>query len=180
MKTLLYTTLSLSLCIVLWGCPYDSPYGIDAEPQQYIDEALLGKWAAFVQRPSFENEYTESPVKIIFDKKTDREYGVYITGYIDELKRFRVIDNDTIKGSAYLSVVDQRQFLNTFIKGKMYIAEIKRDDHSLSILTLAEQFTNKYIKSSKELRLAVSVHYKSRVVPKYDEWFVAKNLQKVN
>ena len=68
MKNLLHPVLLVLSCIVLCGCPYDSPYGIDETPQQPIDEALLGKWATFVQRPSYENEYTESPVKIIFDK----------------------------------------------------------------------------------------------------------------
>lgn len=180
MKGFLHTILFCSLCILLWGCPYDSPYGIDAVPQQYIDEALLGKWAAFVQRPSYENEYKESPVKIIFEKRSDMEYDLSITGYIGELRNYRVIDNDTIKGTAYLSLVDGRQFLNTFIKGKMYIAEIKRENNAVSILTLAEHFTSKYIKNSNELRNALSIHYKTRSGPMYDEWFVAKNLQKVN
>jgi hypothetical protein len=180
MKNLLYTICFFLPCILLWGCPYESSYGIDTEPQQYIDDELIGKWAAFVQRPSNENEYTEGAVKIIFEKRTDMEYDVSITGYIDELKKFRVIENDTIKGSAYLSLVDSHLFLNTLIKGKIYIAEIKKENHSLSILTLAEHFTNKYIKSSKELRSAVSIHYKSRPEPMYDDWFVAKNLQKVN
>ncbi|MBL0357767.1 MAG: hypothetical protein IPP72_13170 [Chitinophagaceae bacterium] len=180
MKGLLHTILFFLVSILLWGCPYDSPYGIDAAPQQYIDEALIGKWAAFVQRPSYENDYKESPIKIIFEKRSDMEYDLSITGYIDELRRYRVIDKDTIKGTAYLSVIDSRQFLNTFIKGKMYFAEIKRDNNSISILTLAEHFTSKYIKNSNELRNAISIHYKTRPQPMYDEWFVAKDLQKVN
>lgn len=180
MKGFLHTIVIFSLSIVLCGCPYESPFGIDTESQQPIDEGLIGKWAAFVQRPSYENDYKESPVKIIFEKRSDLEYDVSITGYIDELKRYRVIENDTIKGTGYLSTVDGHEFLNTFIKGKTYIAEIKRENNSISILTLAEHFTNKYIKNSTELRNAISVHYKTRIEPLYDEWFVAKNLQKVN
>ena len=180
MKNLLYSALSFLLCIFLWGCPYESFYAIDTAPQQYIDEGLIGKWAAFVQRPSFENEYIESPVKIIFDKKNDMEYDVAITGYIDDLKKYKVIENDTIHGVAFISVIDGRQFLNTNIKGKFYIAEIKRDSNSISLLTLAEKFTSKFVKNSEGLRNAIKVHYITKPEPAYDEWFVAKNLQKVN
>jgi len=180
MKSFLHITVLFSLSIVLCGCPYESFYSIDAQPQQFVDEGLVGKWASFVQRPSFENEYTESPVKLIFEKKTDMEYDVAITGYLDELKKFRVVDNDTIHGTAFISVIDGRQFLNTNIKGKYYIAEIKRTDNSISLLTLAEKFTSKFVKSSDGLRNAISVHYRTKPEPVYDDWFVAKNLQKVN
>ena len=180
MKNVLHPVLLVLSCIVLCGCPYYCPYGIDEAPQQPIDEALLGKWATFVQRPSYENEYTESPVKIIFDKKTDMEYDVAITGYIDELKRYRVSENDTIKGTAFLSLIDKRYFLNTLIKGKVYFAEVKKQGNSLDILTLAEHFTSKYIKNCFSLRTAIGYHYKTRAIPMYDDWFVLKNLQKVN
>ena len=174
------TTLLISLCILLWGCPYESPYAIDTEAQQPIDEYLLGKWAAMIPRPSDDRHYREEPVKIIFEKRTDMEYDVAITGYIEELRRSRLITNDTIKGTAFLSVIDSRQFLNTFIHGKVYIAEVKQKDNTLDILTLAEQFTSKFVKNSDALRNAISVHYKTRSAPVYDDWFVAKNLQRVN
>ena len=107
------------------------------------------------------------------------EYDVAITGYIDELRKYRVIENDTIHGTAFISIVDRREFLNTFVKGKYYITEVKKDDKSFSLLTLAERFTNKYIKNSEQLRSAISVHYKTKPEPVYDDWFVARNLQKV-
>ncbi len=180
MKSLLHPALLVLLCIVLWGCPYDSAYSIDEEPQQPLDESLLGKWATFVTRPTYVNEYTEAPVKIIFDKRTEKEYDVAITGYIDELKRYRVSENDTIKGTAFLSVIDKRYFLNAFIKGKVYIAEVKKQGNSLDILTLAEHFTSKYVKNSDGLRTAIGYHYRTRSSPMYDDFFVLKNLQKVN
>ncbi|HOZ77714.1 MAG TPA: hypothetical protein PLY34_06945 [Ferruginibacter sp.] len=180
MKSLLYTLLTFSVCIVLCGCPYESFYPIDKDPQQYIDESLLGKWASFVARPSFENEYIESPVKIIFEKRSDMEYNIAITGYIDDLRKFKVVENDTIRGVGFISVIDSRQFLNTQIRGKYYIAEIKRVNELFSLLTLKENFTAKFVKSSTELRNALQVHYKTKPEPSYDDWFVAKNLQKVN
>lgn len=180
MKNLLRSTLIFSFSIFLWGCPYESFYAIDTEPREYIDESLIGKWAAFVPRPAYENEYLESPVKLIFEKKNDMEYEVAVTGYIDDLRKTRLIENDTIRGSAFISVIDGRQFLNTHIRGKYYIAEIKKDSSNISILMLAENFTSKFIKSSEALRNAISVHYKTKPEPAYDEWFVAKNLQRVN
>lgn len=172
--------LFLATVIFLYGCPYSSPYSIDAEPQQYIDEGLLGKWATMVQRPSYEGHYREAPVKVIFEKRTEMEYDIAITGYINELKPFRVIENDTIKGTGFLSTVNNRILLNSFIGGRYYIAEVIKDKNNVSILALAEQFTNKYVKSSAVLRSTIDVHYHTRVNPSYDDWFVLKNLQKVN
>ena len=180
MKNQFYFLLLFTGIIFLYGCPYDSPYGIDEEPQQYIDESLLGKWATTVPRPSDDKHYREDSVKIVFEKKTEMEYDIAITGYLDELKPYRVISNDTIKGTAFLSVIDSRQFLNAFIHGKMYIAEVKKENKNLSIFTLHEHFTAKYIKNSAALRTAVGFHYKSRATPSYDDWFVLKDLQKVN
>ncbi len=177
---LLTTTILLSLCLILWGCPYESPYAIDTEAQQPIDESLLGKWAAMVHRPSDDRHYKEEPIKIIFEKRTDMEYDVAITGYMEELRRTRLISNDTIRGTAFLSVIDNRQFLNTFLYGKVYVAEVKQKDNTLDILMLAEQFTSKFVKNSNALRNAISVHYKTRSAPVYDDWFVAKNMQRVN
>ena len=181
MKRKLHTILLLPFtCIILWGCPYESPYAIDTAAQEPIDESLLGKWAAFVPRPSDDRHYREEPVKIIFDKRTDTEYDIAITGYLEELQQRRLIKGDTIKGTAFLSIIDNRQFLNTFINGKVYIAEVKQKNDTLNILTLAEHFTAKFIKNSEALRNAISVHYKTRPVPVYDDWFLAKNMQRVN
>ena len=109
------------------------------------------------------------------------EYEIAITGYIDELKPYNLITNDTIKGTAYLSEVAGRQFLNAFIHGKVYIAEVKKENGQLfSLLPLAEVFTSKLIKSSAELRSAVEFHYKVRLKPGYDQQFSLKNLHRVN
>lgn len=180
MKVVFQAILFFAISILLCGCPYDSPYGIDATAQQPIDESLIGKWATFVARPAPEPQFKESPVKLIIERRSDLEYDIAITGYIDELRSFRVVENDTIKGTAWLSIIDNHTFLNTTIKGKVYIAEVKRKGNALDILTLAEHFTAKYIKSSASLRTAIGFHYKTRLTPMYDEWFVLKNLQKVN
>ena len=180
MKHIFQFLLLITTSIFLWGCPYDSPYGIDAVAQEGIDESLLGSWAAIVTKPGDDMHHREGPVKIIFSKNTDQEYNIAITGNIDELKPYHVITNDTIKGTAWLSTIANKQFLNSFVKGRVYIAEVKKEAGGLSILCLAERFTAKYIKSSDELRKAVTFHYKVAIKPGYDDYFVLKNLQKVN
>ena len=180
MKKILHLFIFLIVIIILWGCPYDSRYGIDATAQENIDDYLLGSWATLVSKPANDQEHKEDPVKIIFSKNTDLEYDIAITGYLGELKPYRVVTNDTIKGTAFISTVAGKQFLNSFIKGKTYIAEIKKDNNSLSILCLAEHFTVKFIKSSNDLRKAVEFHYKVANIPMYDDFFVLKNLKKVN
>ncbi len=180
MNKTLQLLLLFTVTIFLWGCPYDSPYGIDSVEKQDIDENLIGSWATIMTKPSDDKHVVEDPVKIIFSKNTGLEYNIAITGKIDELRPYHMVTNDSIKGTAYLSTVAGKQFLNAFIKGKMYIAEINNDTAGLTIRCLSEHFTGKYIKSSIELRMAVELHYKFSASPAYDDYFVFKNLQKVN
>jgi hypothetical protein len=172
--------LLIALSIGLCGCPYDSFYGIDETPQMPVDTDLLGKWAAFITKPDVDNTTKDELVKIIFTERNSQEYNFAITGYIDEMQPYHLIENDTIKGTAYLSSLKQKLFLNARIKGKIFIAEVKKQNRGFSILPLSEGFTGKLIKNSKELRIAIGFHYDTRVAPAYDETFTVKNLQKVN
>ncbi len=180
MKQLINIAAVLVLCIMLCGCPYSSPYTIDDKAGQNIDESLLGKWAAFVTKPSDDRHTLEDPVKVIFEKRTDNEYDVAITGYLNELRPYKVLVNDTIKGTAFISTIGSHQFLNATFYSKVYIAELKHDDKQLSILALSEHFTAKYIKNNTALRNAIDFHYRTRPVPTYDDWFVIRDLKKVN
>jgi len=180
MNKTLQLLLLFTVTLFLWGCPYDSPYGIDSVEKQDIDENLIGSWATIITKPSDDKHVKEDPVKIIFSKNTGLEYNIAITGNIDELRPYHLVTNDSIKGIAYLSTAAGKQFLNAFIKGKMYIAEINNDTAGLTIRCLSEHFTGKYIKSSIELRKAVELHYKFSAFPVYDDYFIFKNLQKVN
>lgn len=108
------------------------------------------------------------------------EYDIAITGYMDELKPFKIVTNDTIKGTAFISIIAKKLFLNATIFGKVYVAEVKQHRKTFSIFTLSEHFTSHYIKNSKALRDATEFHYKTRAAPGYDDWFVLKNLQRVN
>jgi hypothetical protein len=180
MKQILQVILLFGISFFLYGCPYDSSYNIDMTPQQNIDESLLGSWETFTRKYDDDQHTREEPVKIIFEKRTEMEYDISITGYLDELKPYRVIVNDSIKGTAYLSAAAGRQFLNAYIHGKVYIAEIKKEGSQLSILPLSEYFTSKLIKNSSELRTAVEFHYKVAARPAYDHSFCLKKLQRAN
>mgnify|MGYP000547691055 CR=1 FL=1 len=52
MKQILQLLLLFTTSLLLWGCPYESPYGIDETAQENIDEDLLGSWATYVTKPS--------------------------------------------------------------------------------------------------------------------------------
>lgn len=180
MNRVFSTFFLLTLTVFLCGCPYDSPYNIDETPVQKIDESLLGKWATFIKKSVDDVHFKEEPVKIIFEKRTDTDYDIAITGYIEELRPYHLIANDSIKGIAYLSEVAGKQFLNAYIHGRVYIAEVVKDSTSISIFPLSEYFTSKLIKNSKELRTAVEFHYRVKLSPAHDPFFSLKKLQKVN
>lgn len=177
MKTLFTILVFFGLSVLLCGCPYSSPYGIDDTPTIYVEDALLGKWATFVKKPGFEKE---EPVKLILGKKSDTEYTIAFTGYLDELQKFNVIKSDSITGTAFMSTVDNFQFLNIKIKNNIYIAQLVVKNETISILPLVEHFTAKMVQNSQGLRTAVNYHYKMRVHPMVDEVFCLKDMVRVN
>lgn len=181
MKQTLRLFLLLTITAFLCGCPYDSPYNLDEEPMQHIDEDRLGNWTTLIYRDgNKKNSRKEKQVSIIIEKRTDMDFDITITGYIEELRQWHVVSNDSIKGTAFMSTVAGKQFLNAYIHGRVYIAEVKKDSCSISILPLAEYFTSKLIKNSRELRTAVEFHYKVKITPGYDPFFSLRNLQRMN
>lgn len=176
MKQIYYILLagiSFSLC----GCPYSSAYKLDEAPGIYVEDMLIGNWACFVKKPG---NNKEEPVKMVLSKKNETEYNIAFTGYLDELKPFRIITNDSIQGTAFMSTALGRQFLNIEIKARTYIAELKLENNKLSLLPLAEHFTSRMILSSIALRGMLEFHYKTRTHPMYDEDFCLWDMVKVN
>ncbi len=177
MKTFLTIPFFLSLSILLCSCPYSSQYLLDESPNIYVEDELLGSWAAFVKKPV---SGKEEPVKLILSKKTDTEYNISFTGKIDELRPFKLVYKDSVSGSAFMSTVSGKQFLNIIIKGTNYIAELKFKNGMLSLLPLIEHFTSKMIQNNSDLRNCVEFHYKTRVHAMYDDDFCLKDMVKVN
>jgi hypothetical protein len=177
MKLLLHFIGLCCITIMLCACPYSSTHTLDDTPTIYVDENLLGSWAIFVNKPTSNRQ---EPVKLILTKKNDTEYDVVFTGSINELKRFRVVEQDTIKGTAFMSTVSGKQFFNIKIKNDNYVAEIILKKGALSLLPLSEHFTAKMIMSNADLRNSVAFHYHTRVRPMYDDDFCLKEMIKVN
>jgi len=177
MKFLFHITSGFLICLLLCGCPYSSVYQLDDSPSVYVDEGLVGKWATYVTPP---NGGRPEPVKMILNRRSDFEYDIAFIGFINELKSFRVVSSDSIKGTAFLSDVSGRRFLNIIIRSQVYIAELKIKDDKLSVLPLSEHFTAKLIRNNTALRNSVDVHYKVNARPMLDQEFCLLDMTRVN
>jgi len=160
---------------VLQGCPYYSPYKLDSLPQNYINENIVGKWQGNISDELGNNR----TLNVSLSKKNDNEYDVLVWGSFQKNEKKKKDTQDTIVGTAYLSYLADRQFLNIAFENKYYIAEIKYDSDELSILPLDESFSSKIIRSDEQLNKAVLYHYKSRLFPKYDESLSLKYMKRL-
>lgn len=177
MKKILNISFLFFLSVSLCSCPYSSAYYLDETPSIYVEDTLLGNWSTFVkskrgQRPE--------PVTVSLSKRTDTEYGITFSGYLDDLKPYMRITGDSITGTAFMSTIGNRQFLNIRINSRTYIAEMRFKDGALSLFPLAENFTSKMIFNSEALRKSVDFHYNTRVHPMLDDDFCLKNMVRFN
>lgn len=175
-KRLCYHILLIALILLLYACPFSSPYKLDQEAAVAVDDILLGKWATMIMNKNGNPQ----PVKMILSKKNDTEYNINFTGDLNDLEPYKVVRDDSIKGTAYMSVVADRQFLNIEIKGQTYISALIYKNDTLSLMALADGFTAKYMKSDAELRKALEVHVKTWLTPRFDEQFCLKDMVRVN
>ncbi len=177
MKFFIRLISAASACMLLYACPYSSTHVLDETPGIYVEDDLLGNWATFVKKPV---SGKQEPVKVILSRKNDTEYNISFTGSLNELKPFRVIDKDSINGTAFMSTVGGKQFFNITIKDNIYIAEVILKNGLLSLMPLSEHFTAKMIMTNTDLRNSIAVHYKTRVIPLYDDDFCLRQMVKVN
>ncbi len=176
MKKLFEISVLFFLSVTLCSCPYSSPYNLDEAPGIYVEDALLGNWVTHIKMP---NGGREEPVSLQLSKKTDTEYDISFSGNLDILRPFNRITSDSLKGTAFMSTVGERQFLNIKINSRIYIAEFVMKGEKLSLLPLAEHFTAKIIFNSGELRKSVYFHYKTRVHPILDDEFCLRDMVKL-
>ena len=177
MKKVFEISLLFFLSAFLCACPYSSPYNLDEEPGIYVEDALLGKWMTFVKKPGSNRE---EPINILLSKKNDTEYNIAFTGSLNNLGNFYISNNDSITGTAFMSTIVGKQFLNIKLNSRVYIAELILKADKLSLLPLAEHFTGKMIFNSAALRNSVDFHYKTRVHPILDDDFCLRDMVKVN
>ncbi|MBS1511182.1 MAG: hypothetical protein JST86_10090 [Bacteroidetes bacterium] len=176
MKTIINISLFFFITTLLCSCPYSSPYQLDETPDIYIEDAMLGSWSTTVKKPT---SGKEELVTMTLSKRTDTEYNIAFTGNLGELKPFQLVVHDSVTGTAFMSTVVGKQFLNINIKGLNYIAELKYNGTTLSLLPLVEHFTAKLVQNNSELRHCVELHYKTRVNALYDDDFCLKDMVKV-
>lgn len=176
MKKLFEISVLFFLCTSLCSCPYSSAYYLDETSSIYVEDILLGNWVTHITKP---NSTRKEPVYMQLSKKTDTEYDISFSGNLDELKPFNRITSDSLKGTAFMSTVGGRQFLNIKINSRVYIAEFIFKDDKISLLPLAESFTAKMVFNSTELRNCVDFHYKTRVHPVIDDEFCLRNMIKL-
>lgn len=177
MKPLLTISLLFLLSVLLCACPFSSVYQLDESPSVNIDEALVGKWATFV-----ENQLTHEvePVKLILSKKNDTEYNIAFLGFSKQLRKFQTPNTDSVMATGFLSDVNGRRFINISLKAQVFIAEVRYKDDKLSVLPLSEHFTARMIRSNDILRKAVEIHYKVNTRPMIDYDFALKEMTRVN
>ncbi len=174
-KRICYYAIAVFFLMFLYACPFSSPYKLDKEPLVPVDEELLGKWAASVMDINGELQ----PIEMTLSKKNETEYDILFTGNLNDLKPYKTVSNDSLKGSAYTSLVSDQSFLNIEIQGQTYITELNYKNGTLSLKPLTDGFTAKYILSDASLRAAVEVHLRTRVTPRFDEQFSLKEMVRV-
>lgn len=177
MKKVFEISLLFFLSVSLCSCPYSSAYYIDETPGIYVEDALLGNWSTFVKRPGGRRE---EPVTMTLSKRSDTEYNIAFTGYLDDLRPYAIITADSITGTAFMSAIGDRQFLNIKVHSRIYIAELRLKNNSLSLLPLSDHFTGKMIFNSSALKSSIDFHYKTRVHPMLDDDFCLKDMVKFN
>lgn len=177
MKKVFEIPLLFILCTSLCSCPYSSAYNLDEVPGIYVEDALLGNWITFIKK---KGGNSQEPVYLSLNKRTDTEYDISFSGYLDDLRPFNILSSDSLRGTAFMSTVGGRQFLNIKINSRIYIAELVFKESKLSLLPLVEHFTSKMIFSSSALRNSVDFHYKTRVHPMLDDDFCLRDMVKMN
>lgn len=177
MRRVFEISLLFLLPVVLCSCPYSSAYNLDEQPGIYVEEALLGNWTALV---TSQGGGRQQIVHLSLSRRSDTEYDIALSGDLNDLRRYNFLKTDSLKGTAFMSTVGERQFLNISINSRIYIAELKLKDDRLSLLPLVEHFTSKMIFSSSALRNSVDFHYKTRVHPLVDDDFSLKDMIKSN
>lgn len=160
------------IVVVLSGCPYQSKYKIDAEPQVATDAQLIGDWNGEIT----EESGRQRDVKVHFSQKNDFEYDVYFCGYFGRYNDLKNNRQDTISGTAFLSNIDDNRFLNINLDGKYYITHVIYENDHLSLLPMSDHFTSFMIFSDADMKKRLAYHFKTRRYPLYDDAFSLRNM----
>ncbi len=160
------------------ACPYSTFLQLDDEPQIPVQPAFFGIWKG-LSRHEITGKLTE--VELHISGEDDFHYKLEFIGFFGRVDRKRRPLIDTIGCRAFMSTIDNRNFLNVKLEGQTYLAELEYDSKDeLSLLPLAEQFTSYCIRNNDDLRKVVINHYKTRLQPSYDETYCLRNMKRVS
>lgn len=165
----------LGLMIILCGCPYHSPHRLDSTPQISLDESYIGNWEGYITDETY-GKRTE--FKLIMSRKNEFEYNMNFVGLFGRVSKKNIPQVDTVKSTAFISLVNDRKFLNITMDSRVYLAEVTYRNDELTILPLAEEFTSFIIKTDTQLRNVLEYHLKTRLHPSFDESFCMRNMKR--
>jgi hypothetical protein len=160
------------------ACPYSTFLQLDDEPQIPVQPSFFGVWNG-ISRHEITGKLTQ--VELHISGEDDFYYKLEFVGYFGRVDRKRRPLLDTITTKAFMSTIDNRNFMNVKLEGQTYLAEMEYDlKDQLSLLPLAEQFTSYCIRNNEDLRKILANHYKTRLQPLYDETFCLRNMKRVS
>lgn len=149
------------LLATLTGCPYNSIYKIDNEPQNYTDDTYLGKWKTTIK----DQDSIAHDIHLDITRKNDFEYTIVFSGSFYNIKaQCAPNKKDSIFSTAFMSIVGPKQILNIEANGRIYLAEFKYENDQISILPLADHFTSKFIKSNQDLKKRSDISFQNKIV----------------
>jgi len=170
MHKLFAPVMLLAICFLCYGCPFGSPYALEEQPKEKVQEKLLGQWIKF-------NEQDSTAIVLNISKKSDLEYRINIRGDLRKLIPTWAPGTDSIALTGFTSTVDGHKFFNILSQGQYYLVKMLLDDEILYLLPLSDKFTNSIIRNNQALKEMVSTHLKSNF-PMYDDITTARGLVK--
>jgi hypothetical protein len=169
-KKLTIPSLLILVGVICTGCPFSSPYGLEAEPKEKVRQELLGTWVWNTPSDSI-------PLTIHLGKRTDYEYRLTIRGDLRQMIRTWTPETDSITLTAFTSKVAHQTFMNVISQSQYFLVQYKLEDGLLTLLPLSNDFNNKLIRDHKALKEIVSDHMKSGS-PMYDQLTTIRGLVK--
>jgi hypothetical protein len=175
------TWLMLMMILIVFfftACPFSTFRQLDDTPQIQVNPTLFGTWSGSAQ-----NEVTgkRTQIELRISGEDDYHYKLTFIGFLGRTDRKRRPLLDTLNAKAFMSALEERNFLNVKVDGRTYLVELKHDQKDeLTLLPLAEQFTSFGIRTNEDLKKVVINHFKTRLDPLYDKSFCLRGMKRVS
>ncbi|MCX6294193.1 MAG: hypothetical protein NT127_07860 [Sphingobacteriales bacterium] len=161
--------------ILLCGCPYNTSFPIEKNPQVEVNQSYLGNWKG---KLIDEVSGNTKPIKVNISNADDFNYSVVIMGRFQN-KSYKINEEDTVYASMFISVINNKQIANIKFDNSVFFADVSYQNNQISFLPLAENFTSFFVKTDAELKNRIAYHFKTRLHPLYDESFCLRSMTKI-